>query len=185
MVNLAMAWKRIRTAAELPDVRFMIRRTVGSAGAGWGLASFGRVRAHQKKTKDTAGFAYFDQGAAQGLDKHGRNVVGFAARESVGRKDRRLPTTDSSGSRWQVHSSPEKPCTSWSGRNPPNLATHFGISDVGLAKACKRANIPTPDRGYWARAAAGKDCVKTPLPHLESSAPVKFREEARQRRRIN
>ena len=29
------------------------------------------------------------------------------------------------------------------------LSKRFGISDVGLAKACRRANIPTPDRGYW------------------------------------
>jgi hypothetical protein len=29
-----------------------------------------------------------------------------------------------------------------------NLATQFGLSDVALKKACTRAGIPTPDRGY-------------------------------------
>lgn len=31
------------------------------------------------------------------------------------------------------------------------LAKRFGISDVGLAKACRRAGIPVPERGYWAK----------------------------------
>ena len=32
-----------------------------------------------------------------------------------------------------------------------NLSIRFGISDVALKKTCARAEIPTPDRGYWAR----------------------------------
>lgn len=32
------------------------------------------------------------------------------------------------------------------------LAEKYDISDVGLAKACKRAGIPLPGRGYWAKA---------------------------------
>jgi hypothetical protein len=31
------------------------------------------------------------------------------------------------------------------------LAKDFGISDVALAKRCKRLGIPLPGRGYWAR----------------------------------
>ncbi|SRR6266404_3310676 len=53
------------------------------------------------------------------------------------------------------------------------LAARFGISDVGLAKACKRTNIPTLDRGYWARVAAGQERQRTPLP-LDRGL-VKFR----------
>lgn len=30
------------------------------------------------------------------------------------------------------------------------LAASFGLSDVGLAKACRKADIPLPERGYWA-----------------------------------
>ena len=30
------------------------------------------------------------------------------------------------------------------------LAKEFGLSDVGLAKVCKRHNIPRPERGHWA-----------------------------------
>jgi hypothetical protein len=44
------------------------------------------------------------------------------------------------------------------------LAPRFEISDVALRKACKRALIPTPDRGYWAKKAAGKRTTKIALP---------------------
>lgn len=44
------------------------------------------------------------------------------------------------------------------------LAKEFGLSDVGLAKACKRHNIPRPDRGYWAKRAVGKAPKRPALP---------------------
>jgi len=44
------------------------------------------------------------------------------------------------------------------------LGPRLGISDVGLAKACRRADIPVPERGYWARLQANKLVVKRPLP---------------------
>jgi len=31
------------------------------------------------------------------------------------------------------------------------LAKKYGLSDVGLAKICKRHSIPLPGRGYWAK----------------------------------
>jgi len=37
-----------------------------------------------------------------------------------------------------------------------DLAKDFGISDVGLAKRCRRLGIPVPGRGYWARIDAGQ-----------------------------
>ena len=45
-----------------------------------------------------------------------------------------------------------------------NLATRFGVSDVGLKKTCARAAIPTPDRGYWAKKEAGKETFQAALP---------------------
>lgn len=44
------------------------------------------------------------------------------------------------------------------------LATRLGVSDTGLAKACAKAGIPMPPRGYWTRVAAGKPVVKASLP---------------------
>lgn len=44
------------------------------------------------------------------------------------------------------------------------VAANIGISDVALAKHCKKANIPVPNRGYWARKQAGKPTVEIALP---------------------
>ena len=45
-----------------------------------------------------------------------------------------------------------------------DLAKDFGISDVGLAKRCRRLAIPVPGRGYWARIDAGQTPYKPKLP---------------------
>jgi hypothetical protein len=44
------------------------------------------------------------------------------------------------------------------------LAKSLAISDVGLAKACRRSDIPLPPRGYWAMLSAGKRVARAPLP---------------------
>jgi hypothetical protein len=44
------------------------------------------------------------------------------------------------------------------------LAKVYGISDVALAKVCRRLNVPLPGRGYWAKVAAGHAVKKWPLP---------------------
>jgi hypothetical protein len=44
------------------------------------------------------------------------------------------------------------------------LSKEFGISDVGLAKACRKASVPIPPRGHWARKTAGKPVVQVALP---------------------
>jgi hypothetical protein len=43
------------------------------------------------------------------------------------------------------------------------LSGRFGISDVALKKTCVRAEIPTPDRGYWAKKEAGKNTLQDAL----------------------
>lgn len=49
-----------------------------------------------------------------------------------------------------------------------DLAKEFGISDVALAKRCKRLAIPVPGRGYWARVDAGQTPYQPKLPKRES-----------------
>jgi len=44
------------------------------------------------------------------------------------------------------------------------LAKRFGVSGNGLAKICRRLDIPYPPRGHWAKMAAGKKVVVTALP---------------------
>lgn len=44
------------------------------------------------------------------------------------------------------------------------VAQRFGMSDVAYKKYCVRAGVPVPERGYWAKLAAGKAVTKIPLP---------------------
>ena len=50
------------------------------------------------------------------------------------------------------------------GRPGRDVARELGMSDVALGKACKRANVPRPGVGYWAKKAAGKPSLRPPLP---------------------
>lgn len=47
------------------------------------------------------------------------------------------------------------------------LAKKYGISDVGLAKTCRKMLIPLPGRGYWARKEAGQKVERLALPPLK------------------
>jgi hypothetical protein len=44
------------------------------------------------------------------------------------------------------------------------LAKEFDISDVGLSKACRRADIPLPPVGYWTKVQHGQAPKRPPLP---------------------
>ena len=52
------------------------------------------------------------------------------------------------------------------------LAKEYGFSDVGLAKICRRHQVPLPPTGYWAKLAAGIHAQKTRLPVAKESATV-------------
>jgi hypothetical protein len=43
-------------------------------------------------------------------------------------------------------------------------AKQFGISDVALAKTCRKAGIPIPPRGFWLRPDAQRHALRTTLP---------------------
>jgi hypothetical protein len=47
------------------------------------------------------------------------------------------------------------------------LAKEFGLSDVGLAKPCRRHCIPLPGRGYGARIQFGQKPERARLPALK------------------
>lgn len=44
------------------------------------------------------------------------------------------------------------------------VAKEYGISDVGLAKMCRRLEVPIPGLGYWAKKQHGKPVEQVPLP---------------------
>lgn len=47
------------------------------------------------------------------------------------------------------------------------VAKRYNVSDVAVAKACRKLRIPLPGRGYWARIAAGQKIKQTALPLLK------------------
>lgn len=49
------------------------------------------------------------------------------------------------------------------------LAAQYGLSGTGLAKICRRLDVPYPPRGYWARKEAGKKVTQAPLPAIRPS----------------
>lgn len=59
------------------------------------------------------------------------------------------------------------------------LAKDLGMSDVALAKRCRKAGVPVPGRGYWARVAAGQEPYRPKLrkrePEQQYSSTLSFR----------
>lgn len=59
------------------------------------------------------------------------------------------------------------------------LAPQFGLSDVGLAKICKKHEIPRPPVGYWAKLEHGKKVRKPRLPPPSAGSADAIRIEER------
>lgn len=62
----------------------------------------------------------------------------------------------------------------WS-QSVSSLAKEIGISDVGLAKICKRYNISRPSLGYWAKKQVGIKVQQKPLPKEDDSGVIEIR----------
>ena len=60
-----------------------------------------------------------------------------------------------------------------------HLAKRHGISDVGMAKICRKNNIPCPPRGYWAKKAFGKRPHKIPLPNPDNNCDIEMRDPSK------
>ena len=56
------------------------------------------------------------------------------------------------------------------------LARSYGLSDVGMAKICKKHSIPRPPRGFWAKKQFGQSPPQTPLPNPQKNAEIAMRE---------
>lgn len=63
------------------------------------------------------------------------------------------------------------------------LARDFGISDVALAKICKKLDVPIPGRGHWARVAAGQRVRVPKLPKARPDTRTEFTIAEREPRR--
>jgi integrase len=172
LAYLDAMWRRIRNETGFQDLRIHdLRRTVGSwlVRDGASLHLVGAVLNHKDQTT-TAGYAYFQTADLQKvLDRYGQNIMRIAN----GGVRRRVNHTTSVSTPAEVK--PKKPPRIqrisrqdlyeliWSAPMT-SLAERFGISDVGLAKVCRRSDIPAPPRGYWAKATAGGALQRPDLP---------------------
>jgi hypothetical protein len=51
------------------------------------------------------------------------------------------------------------------------VAKRYKVSDVALAKTCRRMGVPAPGRGHWAKLKAGRAETRPPLPPLQPGQP--------------
>ena len=65
-----------------------------------------------------------------------------------------------------------------------SVAADFGVSSVAIKKVCRRQQVPTPPRGYWAKIEAGARVSPIPLseyippPHVPTAAERRAAETA-------
>jgi hypothetical protein len=52
------------------------------------------------------------------------------------------------------------------------VARRYGVSDVALAKTCRRLSVPLPGRGYWAKKRASKAPERPPLPAFDGPQSI-------------
>ena len=54
------------------------------------------------------------------------------------------------------------------------VAKDYNVSDVALAKICRKLNVPRPPLGYWARRSAGYEDPIPPLPKLKPGERAEY-----------
>lgn len=53
------------------------------------------------------------------------------------------------------------------------VARHYGVSDVAIAKTCRKMHIPLPGRGYWSKVQNGQTVRKESLPPFDTCPVVR------------
>jgi len=140
---------------------------------GESLHLVGQILNH-RDTKTTAGYAYFQtQHRERALTVHGEAILKFAPAAPAPAclaayeppMTREPPATEQQESKRRAHYVSRENLYRLVWEAPVSeVAIRFGLSDVGLAKACRRAGIPLPPRGFWAKAEAGRLVEQSPLP---------------------
>ena len=55
------------------------------------------------------------------------------------------------------------------------VAKRYGVSDVAIAKTCRKMHIPLPGRGYWSKVQNGQILQQIPLPPFDNCPLVRRR----------
>ena len=181
---LGVVLRRVVKRAGLTNLRVHdLRRTVGSwlAHAGASLHLIGDVLNHLD-LKTTLGYAHFQtEHRRAALNGHAEKVLSFApAPLRVG-----TPPTELTPESLLAQSVLRTAHRHYFRRSSlyelvwtspvSEIAEHLGVSDVALAKLCRRAAVPRPGRGYWARVEAGQCVARVPLPPPPQHVPELLR----------
>lgn len=184
LTGLGRPLRRVLRRAGLQNLRVHdLRRTVGSwlAQAGVSLHLIGDVLNH-RDLKTTLGYAYFQtQQRRDALTDHGNKVLSCAASQLRGSAEPRTLCVEAvlvqmyAGSRHRHYFKRETLHELVWTAPVSEIAWRLGVSDVGLAKLCRRAEIPTPGRGYWARMESGQHVDRPLLPAAPHGLPSLLR----------
>jgi len=191
--SLGDAFHRTLKRAGLVNLRIHdLRRTVGSwlAQDGQSLHLIGDVLNH-RDPKTTAGYAYFQtKQRRDALTGHGNRVLALAppalrkpAAPTGLSAVTLLPVADSTpiiatpnGAAHYRHYFRREDLYSLVWTSPVSeIAARLGVSDVALAKLCRRAGIPIPGRGYWQQTEAGRAIESAPLREAPKGLPELLR----------
>jgi integrase len=185
--------ERIKKRSGLTNIRTHdIRRTVGSwlAQSGVSLHLIGDVLNHLD-TSTTAGYAYFQtQHRRDALSSHADKVLKLGAPHLLEKakpqslvpekflapaNDTKSPSSGAARTRKRHYFNREALHRMIWTAPVMEVAERLGVSDVALAKLCRRAAIPTPPRGYWQRIETGQQLPVAPLPPAPEGLPELLR----------
>ena len=191
--GLGEPFRRTLQRAGLTNLRIHdLRRTVGSwlAQDGRSLHLIGDVLNH-RDPKTTAGYAYFQtQQRRDALTSHGNRVLALtpahlrkpAAPTGIAASTLLPPTesapiaaTENSVLRYRHYFRRDDLYRLVWTSPVSEIAARLGVSDVALAKLCRRAEIPIPGRGYWQQTEAGRAIEPTPLSEAPRGLPELLR----------
>ena len=184
LTNFGHPLRRVLAQAGLQNIRVHdLRRTVGSwlAQSGVSLHLIGDVL-NRRDLRTTLGYAYFQtQQRRNVLNDHGSKVLSLAGEHLL---ESAQPTALSAASVLRPDTPPLRHRHYFRRESLHEIvwtapvmevAKRLGVSDVGLAKLCRRAAIPTPARGYWARVESGQRIGRAPLPPAPEGLPTLLR----------
>lgn len=187
--NLGPVLGRVKRRAGIENLRVHdLRRTVGSwlAQGGTSLHLIGDVL-NQKDPSTTAGYAYFQtQHRRDALSEHASKILALSsphvrpapqsqrvrpetllvAAAGTSMAARKLASTR----RRHYFKREELYELVWTAP-VLEIAGRLEVSDVALAKLCRRAAIPIPARGYWARTEFGQLLPRPAMPAAPAGLP--------------
>jgi integrase len=191
--GLGNALARVVKRAGIENFRIHdLRRTVGSwlAQGGTSLYLIGNVLNH-RDPKTTAGYAYFQtQQRREALSGHAAKVLALG-----GQHVRAIaPVPETSMKTVLPNAAPQILAATEAGDSRQShylrretlyelvwtapvleVSRRLGVSDVALAKLCRRASVPIPYRGYWAKVDSGRQPPRAHLPKTPEGLPELLR----------